>query len=118
MDYESMSDFEINKAVAECRGGFGGSTNNEYAPDEVICYDDKPFYTERDFCNKPSDAWSIIAENKIDIELPHEEVNQIGFASNHFEGVVHEIMPNDNPLRAACIVYLMMQEGKQCLASQ
>ncbi len=116
-----MSDFEINKAVAEY-WGFVIEDDEDPVDGCAVSVSvlDGGYASAPPFnpCNNPSDAWSIIAENKIDIELPHEEVNQIGFASNHFEGVVHEIMPNDNPLRAACIVYLMMQEGKQCLASQ
>lgn len=118
MNYSDCSDFEINRRVAELLGKFEYVSDcNHNGGSAVLCYSLRAC-DEYDYCNNPSDAWSIIAENKIDIELPHEEVNQIGFASNHFEGVVHEIMPNDNPLRAACIVYLMMQEGKQCLASQ
>lgn len=105
MNYENMSDFEINKRVAEFRGGFGGSTNNEYAPDEVVCFDDKPFHTERDYCNNPSDAWPIISENKIGGHWGKAAPGAY-FAVSRLEEFV---VMHKNPLRAACIVYLMMQ---------
>ena len=61
----------------------------------------------KDYCNNPSDAWPIILENKISV------VNYCG-AKNDWYAVNHdfsiESMTTENPLRAAMIVYLMMEE--------
>ena len=93
-----MSDQVINKLVAERLG-----------------YTYKQFtFFKLDYCNKPSDAWPIILENKIGIdtigfkggeervwwaELAYDE-----YGSNHYA-------EHENPLRAAMIVFLMMGEG-------
>jgi len=83
MNYEEMSDFEINKSVAEALG--------ENIPKG---WADSPWYykTEntlsrlngdgtriektivRGYCDNPSAAWSIIVENKIDIEFCGSEM--------------------------------------------
>ena len=99
MNYEELSDFEINKLVVAMF--LGVEPRSTWIPALIP-----------DYCNDPEHAWPIIVENKIDIEFPHEETNQVGFASNHLLGIVEEIMPNENPLRAAMIVYLMIQGVK------
>ena len=106
MNYSDLSDFEINKLVAECRGGFGGSANNEYAPNQVICFDERPFYTERDFCGNPSDAWPIIVRNEIGVIAPL--AGMWGARDSHDKLSFWD----KNPLRAAMIVYLMMKESE------
>ncbi|MCE1976272.1 DUF2591 family protein [Enterobacter roggenkampii] len=68
-----------------------------------------------DPCQKPSDAWPIIADNRISImfdgTLPeyegeyHEWCDALSSCRNF--GIQHQL----NPLRAAMIVFLMMQES-------
>ena len=115
MDYTKLSDFEINKLVAKhwlpCDYYFN---ENENRVDLVALQDvmnngihDQVFkpYAEYNPCNNPSDAWPIIVENKISI-FPcglREKKWQAEFY--YLDAVKHE-----NPLRAAMIVYLMMNE--------
>ncbi len=93
--YTEMSDFEINKLVAERLG-----------------YTYKQFKIFKlDYCNNPKDAWPIILEYKIGINtsgikgdegrLWWAELTFDGYGDNHYA-------EDKNPLRAAMIVYLMM----------
>lgn len=129
MDYESVSDFEINKAVAESVFPDDAiiTTNvNGYPPkfindekgkkafyeidkmlnpekykDSVINIRSRGMSFVRDFCNNPSDAWPIIMKNKITVG-PQE--NDIWGA---FDTSVENTYDDKNPLRAAMIVFLM-----------
>ena len=68
MNYSDCSDFEINRRVAELLGKFEYVSDcNHNGGSAVLCYSLRAC-DEYDYCNNPSDAWSIIAENKIDIE--------------------------------------------------
>ena len=123
MDYSKLSDKEINKLVAFALGC------KEVVPDifmdDVRRYEfDKPknksgnkFYF--DPCNNPADAWPIIVGKKLSLInaddkwlcVPEDEpVDGVtGDAVNMIyagDGVEHE-----NPLRAAMIVFLMMQDS-------
>ena len=125
-DYSKMSDFEINKVVAEqlykdkpslivqrdmpsrpavtvfCDIGDGEIVS-------IVC---------ADYCNNPSDAWPIIVENEICIEFESDEVEgirqvwaeaSIGHpACNGFQ-----YFSDENPLRAAMIVFLMMKDAEK-----
>jgi len=105
MDYESLSDFEINKLVAEALG----FAPKEWAGrDDVVLIKEMGFAMLKDYCNSPSDAWPIITESRMSMEYECDvkgwylEVESADgrcfFAYNH------------NPLRAGMIVYLKMQE--------
>ncbi|GKX60182.1 DUF2591 domain-containing protein [Leminorella grimontii] len=95
MDYEGLSDKEINVKVALALGA------KEIVPDLFMSDDrrydfDKPknkagnkFYF--DPCNNPADAWPIIKDNCIDI--------------------IWDGDPNENVLRQAMIVFLMMKDN-------
>jgi len=97
MDYESMSDFEINKRVAELM--WPNFVNYEqFGRVRVQDPDGDDFYF--DF-NNPSDAWPIIMKNKITVG---PEENDIWSA---FDISVENIYDDKNPLRAAMIVFLM-----------
>lgn len=116
--FEEMSDFEVNRAVACCLDG------NEldicgrplFKPD---CYYAVPGAAGVEWhrvgadssqmfdpCTNPSDAWPIILKNHIWIQpdmigdgLWHCYDLESDFAAKH-----------SNPLRAAMIVFLMMQD--------
>jgi len=94
MNYEQMSDFEINGAVGVCRFG---SPGNE------------------DYCRNPSDAWPVIVENSIGIEPSVINGEWVAtfienpVSDNLASGICHV---DANPLRAAMIVFLMMREDK------
>jgi len=106
-DYSKMSDFEINKAVAEFLGIevqewsgkiFGGYERNI---DNVTSV-----FGVIDYCHNPSDAWPIIKTNHINIGWAGDE--------EWFARTVHTAKVFDNnPLRAAMIVYLMMRDEEK-----
>lgn len=104
-DYAALSDFEINKAVAEkLKMVIDGNYFNSSAIPAGLTGDGdiKPF----DPCNNPADAWPIIDHNNIDIQFRTSMLNPVPMAKN---GDKYSI--DENPLRAAMIVFLMMQEN-------
>ena len=107
MDYESLSDFEVNKAVAEALG-------LDHKPHEdhqtTYLYVDERTGEGRSFCpcNHVSDAWPVIVENKINI---HTGEFPVAFLMENYWTYRIEHM-DENPLRAAMIVFLKMVEAK------
>ena len=110
MDYSKLSDKEINKLVAFALGC------KEIVPDIFMSEDrrfefDKPknksgnkFYF--DPCNNIADAWPIILSNRIAF-VPNSNADK--WAANHGDWDI--FTADNNPLRAAMIVFLMMQES-------
>ncbi len=120
-DYSKISDFEINKAVAISQGfapencdiAKRGSSLVGVDWDEDTGSATKVF----DYCNNPSDAWSIIADKKISVMWMTGEGQWCAWANGELEEGCWEwrycpenYSHGDNPLRAAMIVYLMMKE--------
>lgn len=119
MNYENMSDFEVNKAVSKRLR---------------VSVDDGPYLTYQeankprvpvsqgtfpnrwvDYCNEPSDAWPIMIENKISImndgDTWDASIDFDGDLSKHgTDEVLSKHFEAKNPLRAAMIVFLMMSE--------
>lgn len=116
MDYSKLSDFEINTAVFEAihggspdyKEGDGGAMVLISYEGDVVGGDAVEVEVERGVfnpCNSPADAWPVIVDNKISLlwniknwsswpgDFPDAEIN------------------HENPLRAAMIVFLMMQES-------
>ncbi|WP_145574139.1 phage protein NinX family protein [Yersinia alsatica] len=96
-DYSAMSDFEINTLVAEIVFG-------EIHPMQLQALD----FGVLSYCKNIEDAWPIIAANRINVEW-HE------YKDDTFKpyALSNETMIgcyDDNPLRAAMIVFLMMKE--------
>lgn len=114
MDYSKLSDAEINKLVALAKGA--------YEVAECLFVDDVRRYQfhppknkgEQKFffdpCNNPADAWPIITANKISIYAMSEADKRGGWGAEAFHPN-DAYSFNDNPLRAAMTVFLMMQEG-------
>lgn len=110
MNYEEMSDFDINVRVAEsiglnwyCAAGDSHTGGWEYCSvKELMNNDDSKL---KDYCNNPFDAWPIIVANRINVYASEGPdfmpwmVGRDGFMAS-----------NKNPLRAAMIVFLMMQD--------
>ena len=111
-DYSELSDFEINKCVAVA---LGHSVDEEkYGKASIgVFHSDGLTYKSYDYCNNPADAWPIIFENKImlsprcaddewkaEIYLGREDI------FDNYASAWHK-----NPLRAAMIVFLMMQDA-------
>lgn len=127
-DYSKLSDFEINKRVVialdidmhffipESEDSFGAG----FSPPELGPIWQTSAYWVGDFkvsngnkfnpCNNPADAWPIIAENKISI-YAMSDVDTRGKwgAEAFYPNEAYHF--NDNPLRAAMIVFLMMQDS-------
>ncbi len=112
MNYNEMSDFEINKRVAELHFNATKAFKGNDIDESVTVLGEK-VYSNFNPCNNPNHAWSIIVENRISIS-PHSIESEDNWeASVWCSGEWGTVdVWNKNPLRAACIVYLMMQEAK------
>ncbi|WP_369606254.1 phage protein NinX family protein [Serratia marcescens] len=102
-DYSKMSDFEINKRVFKLM-----MTGRDW---------DRQGKGLFDYCNNPSDAWPIIVENEICIEFEIDEVEgvrQVWADANigHPACNGFQYFSDENPLRAAMIVFLMMKDAE------
>lgn len=130
MDYSKMSDFEINKLVAVATGarvtesvGFvntGENISGHYQEPVLLreVTNNRRHWKQYDPCNNAADAWPIIAENKISIMWMTEEKQWCAWANGELQEGCWEwkycpddYSHDDNPLRAAMIVFLMMQES-------
>ena len=131
MDYSKLSDFEINKRVAisldidmhfyipESEDSFqSGFLPTELGP---IWQTSAGFVGEFTVsngnmfnpCNNPSDAWPIIAESKICLafDVFAEPQDGGGWVASPAYGWESERVRHDNPLRAAMMLFLKMQES-------
>lgn len=135
MDYSKMSDFEINTAVFETlhggspdyREGDGGAMVLISYEGDVVGGDAVEVEVERGLfnpCNDPADAWPIIVENEISIMWMTVEQQWCSSALGELEEGCWEwsycpdhYFGDSNPLRAAMIVFLMMQESANVQAN-
>lgn len=97
-NYEEMSDFEINCRVHA----------------DVMQISGLNSFKAKDYCNNPDDAWPIIVKYEIDVIQNNGQ--DCPLATNSavmmFRGDDVFICQHENPLRAAMIVFLMMNEDK------
>ena len=107
-NYEYMSDSQIAQKVfffvssSICpNGGLA-----HISSDGFFFFDDKNIKRKFDPCNNPEDAWPIIANNFISV-IPSTH-RDIWFA----DGQGGETTFDTNPLRAAMIVFLKINEDK------
>lgn len=113
MDYSQLSDFEINKRICDVFWpDFKKSSecNNKTFPQNTATVYMKNGYGgfSRDYCNNPADAWPIIESNRIGV-MPSEMKTKELWMSTSGRG---SYAYHENPLRAAMIVYLQMQDAK------
>lgn len=108
MNFSELSDFEINKAVAENlnRSREDGSELEKMFAISLL---DSAGSGRFDPCNNPGDAWPIIVESRIDIEFCEDDGNVTASFFCHAKRDFLGWHNCENPLRAAMIVYLMMQ---------
>ena len=111
-DYASMSDFEINRRVADIamNGTWHASPSHPGNSSGGWLYGSNGIqtYPLPDYCNNPADAWPIITSSMISIR-------PVGDDGQLWEASVMGGMKADydkNPLRAAMVVFLMMKEGE------
>ena len=95
-DYSKMSDFEIN-----CR-----------VHSEVMEISGLDSFKAKDYCNNPADAWPIIVNNGISLECIVVNRREKTWRAQFKPAYVEHHVNHKNPLRAAMIVFLMMQEEK------
>lgn len=114
MDYSKLSDFEINRAVGEltlkgrwsCKPGTAANNTDSWfygSVDQFVT----PYPELPDYCNNAADAWPIIVDSRISIEAAAIGGNWVAQ-----RGQYSWAMADKNPLRAAMIVFLMMQESE------
>ncbi|MEX9948998.1 phage protein NinX family protein [Providencia alcalifaciens] len=111
--YTYLSDFEINKKVAECLGVEWFVTSTIW--DELVVIVDGESF---DPCNNPSDAMPIIIANKIAI-FPMETLGcEYWCAACNFQDIGEKEIVwgleanNKNPLRAAMELFLLMKDAE------
>lgn len=109
MDYSQLSDLEINKRVAIATGQnikfiFLDDDDNEIG----VLVGRKGCREKKDFdpCNNPADAWPIIVENKLSMYPIGKRWGVEGYEADD------PFYYDSNSLRAAMIVFLMMQDAK------
>lgn len=112
MDYSRLSDFEINLKVAHIvlgKGSYDCSSEKKEVYSAGI--DGGEFLPNGYFdpCNNPADAWPIIVKNKISIISMYSGKDCWQVDAGEDEEFV--LRAQDNPLRAAMIVFLMMQDS-------
>lgn len=109
MNYEEMSDFEVNGYVSMYMHGFSWIEFDDGFHCHVKCGNEhSPGFAMievADYCGNPSDAWPIILDNHISV------INDYGWGAYHRRYGIESSM-HVNPLRAAMIVFLIMQESK------
>lgn len=113
MDYSKLSDFEINKRVALTLGFILYKNGESHRANHVAIQEGRCGAFTMDYCNNPADAWPIIVANQISI-LYEEAIGKWNAGKAYrVDGVEWQItddVMDKNPLRAAIIVFLMMQD--------
>ena len=117
MDYSKMSDQEINMAVAEIIFPDRPVIESKSRP-PCACVTGHPPSQWVDYCNNPADAWPIIVMYGISVAFDKNEDEWVAWGNFAFDlsGWDMKDQPAEyehdmNPLRAAMIVFLMMQES-------
>lgn len=120
MDYENATDEQINKAVTMAVGKFKDSdyssvSGNYHKGNVFDC--NYSVGVVHDYCNNPSYAWPIILEDKINLlwntESTEWEAQAVVTIDMYQPPTCEYYYYDKNPLRAAMIVYLMMNEDKK-----
>lgn len=122
MDYSKMSDKEINKLVAFALGckevvpDIFMSDDRRYEFDKAKTKSGNKFYFGP--CSEITNAWPIMIDNNIGLEKEFSfccsecsEYYDTGLWEASTPDAEHHCV-HKNPLRAAMIVFLMMQESK------
>ncbi len=102
IDYSKLSDQHINTLVAEITGNHGVKVR-EWGLERA----------NPNYCNDPAEAWPLIVKHQIDIIQDNGQ--DCPLATNSavmmMQGQDVFIEQDENPLRAAMVVFLMMQEA-------
>lgn len=102
MNYEAMSDDEINHEVA--KHSFDEEwLERHYGKEWMI----------PDYCNDVDDAWLVILEHGISLCKPNSYRDEWSCFCRDSIGFVSNIVYHERPLRAAMIVFLMMKDEQK-----
>ncbi|EMF8480520.1 phage protein NinX family protein [Morganella morganii] len=105
--YSDKSDYEINKAVAECKYGIGCTGKTQGG--DVIVFTDS-FTAVFDPCNNPTDAMPIVIENRISIESRFNGHYDEWYASLQTNKILIDAT-GTNYYRIAMEAFLMMKDA-------
>ena len=110
MNYEDMSDFEINKLVVDkhLRMFVNGGKSRGRLDSDVWVFDSEglPRNTNYNPCNNPSDAWPVI-------EIVWERLMQVdAYYQAHTRWDAYCIEYGVGKLRAAMICFLKMKDAE------
>ncbi|EIZ8938071.1 DUF2591 family protein [Salmonella enterica] len=123
MDYSKLSDFEINKLVAVATGsrvtesvGFvntGEDISGHYQEPVLLreVTNNRRHWKRYDPCNNPADAWPIITRSLIALRPVEKYVGGHRWFASKGDGEDEMRHADDNPLRAAMCLFLMMKES-------
>lgn len=120
MNYETASDHEINKAVADalliawhCRPRLSASGTWEFSDNYERYGKGGKAVDLQDYCNDPAAAWPVIDDNRISLINEFDEWTALYNVSVGCGGNISctEEYTDYYPLRAAMIVFLMMQDS-------
>ena len=121
IDYSKLSYFEINSAVHNAlmkepyKIEFLGNDRIRWVRGSTNVTTGKVEYSKKslkDYCNNPADAWPIIVDNGISLECIVVNRHEKTWRAQLKHAYVKHRVNHKNPLRAAMIVLLMMQESK------
>lgn len=108
--YTELSDFEINKKVADLIGATPYPTGLTEYHRSAVCGMENAIIIKSprkvgafDPCNNPADAMPIIIENKLAMN-PKDDIWQCGSGWN--------VAENKNPLRACMEAFLMKKDAE------
>ena len=111
MNYEEMSDFEVNGYVSMHMHGFSWIEFVDGCASHVKCGNERSpgfaMIEVSDYCNNPSDAWPIIVSMISGGCIV--QMLKAGVIVTLQGGGRIQVM-DKNPLRVAMIVFLMLQE--------
>ncbi|EIJ1647342.1 DUF2591 family protein [Escherichia coli] len=118
MDYSQLSDFEINKRVFKAIVGAIPLGYPHNADGRSVGNESNGNYRWYDYCNNPEDAWPIITESKISTMWMTAEKEWCAWSGGDLEegcwewgNIPDYCFCGESPLRAAMIVFLMMQDA-------
>lgn len=113
MDYSKLSDQEVNAVVAKKIGiqfDEEGPCIFDSSNIDSPYSDGEPVRFSFDPCNNPADAWPIIVNNKISVYAVGDDDRRGKWGAEGFKADAPYHF-DDNPLRAAMICFLKMQES-------
>lgn len=112
-EWQDKSDFEINKLVAK-KLGYRVVDGFQWEKDQCWVKVDKEKQHSKifDYCGDANDAWPIILENGICTNAMAGGDFTLWYAHDKYHTNVDSAVYDENPLRAAMIVYLEMNGVK------